>query len=265
MHKNLSPKIYLFFMFCFLYFPIVYLIVYSFNSGDTMVSFDGLSLQWYKSLIINGDILVVVLNTVIVALASSLIATIIGTLGAIAIYNEKNKRIEESLYSLNSVLLVSPDVIIGISLLLLFTLFNLQFGVFTVLLAHIAFEIPVVVILVLPKLNSLNKNTINAAYDLGATNLDVVTKVIIPYITPGIMAGFFTAFTYSLDDFAVTFFVTGNGFSTLAISIYSQARTGISLEINALSTIIFLITLVLAFGYYFIDLKSNKGGHEKVS
>lgn len=262
MLKKITPKLYLALMFIFLYFPIFYLIVFSFNSGATMVSFEGFSLQWYSELFANIDILIIVINTIIVALLSALIATIIGTLGAIAIYNEKNKKVEDSLYSLNSVLLVSPDVIIGISLLLLFTVFNMPFGFVTVLLAHIAFSIPVVVILVLPKLNNLNRNTINAAYDLGASNMQVVTRVIIPFITPGILAGFFTAFTYSLDDFAVTFFVTGNGFSTLAVEIYSSARTGISLQINALSTIIFLITLALAIGYYIIDTRRN---NEKIS
>lgn len=253
MRRNYIANIFLGLMFVILYIPIIYLIIYSFNSGDTMVSFDGFSLQWYQQLFENTDMLIIILNTLFVAILSATISTIIGTLGAIYIYQEDNKRFKNILHMLNSILLVSPDVIIGISLLLLFTIFSVKFGVVSVSLAHIAFSIPVVVIMVLPKLNNLNKNTINAARDLGASDIQVLTQVIIPSVMPGIIAGFFTAFTYSLDDFAVTFFVTGNGFNTLAISIYSQARMGISLEVNALSTIIFAITLFFAIGYYILN------------
>ncbi|MCP6042563.1 ABC transporter permease subunit, partial [Klebsiella pneumoniae] len=129
----------------------------------------------------------------------------------------------------NNVLIVSPDVIIGASFLILFTMLGIQLGFYSVLLAHIAFSVPIVVILVLPKLQEMSPTLIDASRDLGASTWDVLTKVILPYITPGIFAGFFTALTYSLDDFAVTFFVTGNGFTTLAVEVYSRARQGISL------------------------------------
>ncbi len=257
MRKNILSNFFLGFMFLILYIPIIYLIIYSFNAGDTMVNFEGFSLQWYLELFQNTDMFIIILNTLIVALLSATISTIIGTLGAIYIYQEENKNIKNLLNMINSILLVSPDVIIGISLLLLFTLFSIKFGIVSVSLAHIAFSIPVVVIMVLPKLNNLNKNIIRASKDLGANELQVLTKVIIPSVIPGILAGFFTAFTYSLDDFAVTFFVTGNGFNTLAISIYSQARMGISLEVNALSTIIFGITLLFAIGYYILNTKGE--------
>ena len=130
----------------------------------------------------------------------------------------------------------------------------------TVLLSHIAFSIPIVVLMVLPRLKEMNDDMINAAYDLGATPWQMLKEVMLPYLTPGIISGFFMAFTYSLDDFAVTFFVTGNGFSTLSVEIYSRARRGISLEINALSTIVFIFSILLVIGYYFIsqDKKGEK-------
>lgn len=149
--------------------------------------------------------------------------------------------------------MVSPDVIIGASFLILFTFIGFSLGFASVLLSHIAFSIPIVVLMVLPKLKEMNDTMIMAARDLGANNWQVLSKVILPSITPGILAGFFMAFTYSLDDFAVTFFVTGNGFTTLAVEIYSRARQGVSLEINALSALMFLFSLLLVVGYYFIQ------------
>jgi len=156
------------------------------------------------------------------------------------------------------VLIVSPDVIIGASFLILFTMIGIKLGFMSVLLAHIAFSVPIVVIMVLPKIEEMSPTMIYAARDLGATRVDVLTKVILPYITPGIFAGFFMALTYSLDDFAVTFFVTGNGFSTLSVEIYSLARRGVSLNINALSTLLFLFTMLLVVGYYFITMRNNR-------
>jgi spermidine/putrescine transport system permease protein len=130
-----------------------------------------------------------------------------------------------------------------------------------VLLSHIAFSIPIVVLMVLPKLQEMNDSMIDAARDLGANNFQVIKNIILPFLTPGIIAGYFMAFTYSLDDFAVTFFVTGNGFSTLSVEIYSRARQGISLEINALSTLVFLFSMILVVGYYFI---SKENGSKKL-
>lgn len=140
----------------------------------------------------------------------------------------------------------------------MFTIVGIKLGFSSVLLSHIAFSVPIVVIMVLPKLQEMSSTLIDAAKDLGASNFNVLTKVILPYITPGIFAGFFMALTYSLDDFAVTFFVTGNGFSTLSVEIYSMARQGVSLTINALSTILFLFTILLVIGYYFISKRNGR-------
>jgi len=250
--------IYLLIIFLILYAPIFYLMFYSFNSGGTMYQFEGFTLDWYKELFGDTRLLIIVLNTVIIALLSAVISTIIGVAGALAVYYTKRVRMKNTLLSFNNVLIVSPDVIIGASFLILFTMIGIKLGFMSVLLAHIAFSVPIVVIMVLPKIEEMSPTMIYAARDLGATRVDVLTKVILPYITPGIFAGFFMALTYSLDDFAVTFFVTGNGFSTLSVEIYSLARRGVSLNINALSTLLFLFTMLLVVGYYFITMRNNR-------
>lgn len=250
-------NLYLIFVFVVLYAPIVYLMVYSFNSGGTMHHFEGFTLEYYSEVMHDTRLLIIVLNTFIIALLSAAIATIIGVFGAIAIHFLQSKT-KQTLLTLNNVLIVSPDVIIGASFLILFTIIGVKLGFVSVLLSHIAFSIPIVVIMVLPKLQEMNNSLIDAAKDLGAGPWHVMSKVIMPYIKPGIFAGFFMALTYSLDDFAVTFFVTGNGYSTLAVEIYSRARQGVSLSINALSTLIFLFTILLVIGYYFINQRNNR-------
>lgn len=246
-------NLYLIGVFIILYAPIFYLAFYSFNSADNMTNFDSFTWDWYKEVFQDSRLLIIVLNTLVIALLSAAISTILGVFGAIGIQAVRKKRVETSLLTLNSILIVSPDVIIGASFLIFFTMLGIQLGFTSVLLSHIAFSVPIVVILVLPKLQEMSPTLVDAARDLGASRWDVLTKVVLPYITPGIFAGFFTALTYSLDDFAVTFFVTGNGFTTLSVEIYSLARQGISMKINALSTVIFLFTFLLVIGYYFLN------------
>lgn len=231
---------------------------YSFNSGGSMVHFEHFTLEYYQNVFEDTRLIIIALNTFVIALFSSIVSTIIGVFGALAITHVRKRRTKNTLQTLNNILIVSPDVIIGASFLILFTMVGVQLGFTSVLLSHIAFSVPIVVIMVLPKLQEMSSTLIDAARDLGATNWNILTKVILPYITPGIFAGFFMALTYSLDDFAVTFFVTGNGFSTLSVEIYSRARQGISLEINALSTLLFLITLAIVIGYYVISQRQVK-------
>ena len=251
-------KLYLFFVFVLLYVPIFYLIYFSFNAGGTMNEFTGFTLEHYSSVLQDKRLIQIVIHTLLIALISSTIATIIGTFGAIGIYTVKSQRTKETLLGANNILLVSPDVIIGSSFLLLFTIIGYQLGFMSVLLSHIAFSIPIVVLMVLPSLEELNESMIKAAEDLGANRWQVLSQVILPNIVPGIFSGFFMAFTYSLDDFAVTFFVTGNGFTTLSVEIYSRARQGISLEINALSALLFIASLLLVLGYYSISKYSRR-------
>ncbi|MGD6901852.1 ABC transporter permease [Bacillus infantis] len=251
-------SLYLILVFFVLYAPIFYLMFYSFNSGGTMSHFKGFTLDWYKELFADARLLIIVLNTIIIALLSAAISTIIGVAGALAIFYVRKRQVKSTLLSLNNILIVSPDVIIGASFLILFTMIGIKLGFTSVLLSHIAFCVPIVVIMVLPKIQEMSPTLVDAARDLGASRFDVLSKVVLPYITPGIFAGFFMALTYSLDDFAVTFFVTGNGFTTLSVEIYSLARRGVSLNINALSTLLFLFTLILVIGYYFITQKNAK-------
>ena len=219
-------------------------------------------MRHFAELFSDTRLIVILLETFMLAFLSALIATAVGTFGALSIYYVKKRQQRMALLSLNNILMVSPDVIIGASFLILFTTIGSFFGgiglgFWTVLLSHVAFSIPIVVLMVLPKLQEMNESMVSAAYDLGANNFQVLKDIILPFLTPGIIAGYFMAFTYSLDDFAVTFFVTGNGFTTLAVEIYSRARRGVSLEINALSTLVFLFALVLVVGYYYIS-KDNK-------
>ncbi|MEX0381458.1 ABC transporter permease [Leuconostoc sp. MS02] len=251
-------NLYLWVVFILLYLPIFFLIVYSFNAGDAMQGWDGFSLKHYSELFADTRILEIVVSTFLIALLSSLIASIIGTAGALYIYNLKYTLVKNVFLSLNNILLVSPDVIIGASFLILFTVMGFALGFTSVLLSHIAFSIPIVVLMVLPRLQEMNQSLVAAAKDLGANNWQMLSRVILPVISPGILAGFFMAFTYSLDDFAVTFFVTGNGFTTLSVEIYSRARQGVSLEINALSAMMFMVSLVLVLFYYVISTRAVK-------
>ncbi|MDN4072463.1 ABC transporter permease [Fictibacillus terranigra] len=262
MDNKINPmsRIFLALIFLILYAPIFFLVFYSFNSGGTMYGFKSFTLDWYKELFQDSRLLIIVMNTLVIALLSSLFATIIGVFGALGIHSMKKRQTKNTLLSLNNVLIVSPDVIIGASFLILFTMAGIKLGMFSVLLSHIAFSIPIVVLMVLPKLSEMSPTLIDAARDLGASRWNVLAKVVLPYITPGIFAGFFMALTYSLDDFAVTFFVTGNGFTTLSVEIYSLARRGISLNVNALSTLLFLFTLVLVVVYYFISQRNKPNG-----
>ncbi|BBM18883.1 MULTISPECIES: ABC transporter permease [Enterococcus] len=260
--------VYLIFVFILLYVPIFYLIFYSFNKGGNMNNFTSFTWEHYQNLFSDSRLISIVVQTFVLGFLSALLATIIGTFGAMGIYYTRKRNSRNVLLGLNNILMVSPDVIIGASFLILFTMLggvlkNFQLGFISVLLSHIAFSIPIVVLMVLPKLKEMNDSMIDAARDLGANNFQVLSNIILPFLTPGIIAGYFMAFTYSLDDFAVTFFVTGNGFTTLSVEIYSRARQGISLEINALSTLVFIFSLLLVVGYYFISRDTSKKARKR--
>lgn len=259
-------NLYIIAVFILLYLPIAYLIFYSFNSGGDMSGFTGFTWEHYETLFADERLLSFIANTFIIALLSAVIATFIGTFGAISIFYARLNSQRQTLLNVNNVLMVTPDVMMGASFLILFSsLLPIRLGFWSVLIAHVAFSIPIVVLMVLPRLYEMNPNTITAAQDLGASHWQILTRVVIPSIVRGIVSGFFMAFTYSLDDFAVTFFVTGNGFSTVSIEVYSRARTGISLEINALSTLMFVVALGLVFGYYQIQVRDQRRSHKLTS
>jgi len=243
-------NLYLAFVFLVLYIPIFYLIAYAFNAGEDMNRFTGFSLSHFQNLFEDSRLILILVQTFFLAFLSS-------TFGAIYIYQAR-KKYQDAFLSINNILMVAPDVMIGASFLILFTTAKFQLGFLSVLASHVAFSIPIVVLMILPRLKEMNDDMIKAAYDLGASQLQMLKEIMLPYLTPAIIAGYFMAFTYSLDDFAVTFFVTGNGFSTLSVEIYSRARQGISLEINALSALVFLFSIALVIGYYFITREKEE-------
>ncbi|GAA6822218.1 ABC transporter permease [Staphylococcus lloydii] len=250
-------KLYIGILVALLYVPIIFLMIYSFNSAGNMIHFDGFTLEHYKSLFQNDRLMSVIFNTIAVALIAASVSTVIGTMGAIALYHLRNKKMKVSLLTLNNVLMVSSDVVIGASFLIMFTaighITGLGLGFTTVLVSHIAFCIPIVVIIVLPRLYEMNDNMLHAARDLGANEYQVLSNIMLPQLLPGILGGFFMALTYSLDDFTVSFFVTGNGFSVLSVEVYAMARKGISMEINAISTLLFVVILIGVVGYYVVQ------------
>jgi len=241
--KAFIGKAYLALVFVFLYAPIVTLIVYSFNGGKGR-KWQGFSLQWYAELFRSPAIGEAVMNTLTIALLSAIIATLIGVISCIGIQALSN-RFRNVYMAINNIPLLNSDLVTGLSLMLVFIAFGFSFGYSTVLLAHISFNIPYVILSVLPRLRATNQSTYEAALDLGAHPVQAFFKVILPEIFPGIVSGFLMAFTMSLDDFIITHFTKGPGINTISTMIYSAVRRGIKPTMNALSTIMFLSAIVL--------------------
>ncbi|MGL4771964.1 MAG: ABC transporter permease [Clostridium sp.] len=256
--ENFIKRFYLAIIFFFLYTPIITLIVFSFNDSKSMGSWKGFTLKWYAQLFSNERIMNALYYTLLIAIVASVVATLIGTISAIGIHNMTGRK-KKLLLNVNYLPVLNPDIVTGIALMSLFVFLKVDFGFKTMLLAHITFNIPYVILSVLPKLRQLPDNTVEAAQDLGATPWQTMTKVIIPQIKPGIFAGFLMAFTMSIDDFVISFFTNGPGVTNLSIEIYSMARRGIKPEINALSTLMFLTVLILLF---IVNKKSNSRGDE---
>ena len=242
--ENFIKKSYLFIIFLFLYTPIITLIIFSFNESKTMGKWTGFTLKWYRELFSNDRLMSALYYTLLIAVIASLIATIVGTISAIAI-SQMSGKFKSLILNINYLPVLNPDIVTGIALMSLFIFLKFNFGFTTMLLAHITFDIPYVILSVLPKLRQLPENTLDAAADLGATPFYTLWKVIIPQIKPGIFSGFLMAFTMSIDDFVISFFTTGPGVTNLSIEIYSMARRGIKPEINALSTLMFITVLAL--------------------
>ncbi len=243
--KNFFERFYVAIIFIFLYLPIAVLIVLSFNDSR-FLTWGGFTFRWYEELFKSKQIMEALGNTVVLALASAFVATLIGTLACVGILYMK-KRSQSAIMSLNSIPLLNADIVTGIAMMLLFVrLFgNLSFA--TMLIAHISFNIPYVVLNVLPKLRQRDRHTYEAAIDLGASPVQAFFKVVLPDIFPGILSGFLMAFTMSLDDFTITYFTKGAGIKTLSIIVYTERKLGNRPELYALSTIIFLIVLIVLF------------------
>lgn len=231
-------------IYLFLYAPILILLVFSFNASKSRGVWAGFTLKWYRELFQDRQIMKALYHTIIIAVLSSTIATVIGTAAAIGIHNMKKLK-RKIVMNLTYIPVVNPDIVTGLSLMLLFIFTNFRLGFVSLLLAHITFNIPYVILSVLPKLKQLDKNLYEAALDLGASPFYAYRKVILPEIMPGVITGLLLAFTLSIDDFVISFFTTGSGVSTLSIIVYSMARRGINPKINALSTLLFVTVLLL--------------------
>ncbi len=242
--KKVLKYLYLALIFIFLYVPIGTLIVLSFNESKSRTKWGGFSLKWYEALFQSDSIMQALYTTLLIAFLSALIATILGTIGAIGI-NSMKKRTKSFWLGLSNVPLLNAEIVTGISLMLCFIAFGISLGFQTVLIAHITFCLPYVILSVLPKLKQTQNSTYEAALDLGATPLYAFFKVIFPDILPGVLSGFLLSFTMSLDDFIITHFTKGVGINTLSTLIYSEVRRGIKPTMYALSTLLFVAVLIL--------------------
>ncbi|MBQ7063996.1 MAG: ABC transporter permease [Firmicutes bacterium] len=237
-------RFYMIIIFIFLYAPIILLMVFSFNEGRSTSVFTGFSLRWYVELFHDSQIMDALYYTVLTAVVSSLVAAVVGTISAIGISRLKGWQ-RNSMVNVANLPIINPDILTGVSLMLLFILMKMPLGLGTMMIAHITFNIPYVILSVLPHMRQMDPHLYEAAMDLGASPSQAFFKVIIPELMPGIISGTLLAFTMSIDDFIISFFTTGNGISNLSIVVYSMAKRGIKPSINALSTIMFLTVLIL--------------------
>ncbi len=246
--SRFGGKLYMALIFIFLYAPIATLIVLSFNESRFRGRWKGFSLKWYGRLFQDGDIMNALMTTLILALLSALIATVFGTFVSFAM-NRMKKMPKTILMSITNIPMLNADIVTGISLMLLFIALNYKMGFSSVLLAHITFNLPFVILSVLPRLRQMNNSAYEAALDLGASKPYAFWKVILPDIMPGVLTGFLLSFTMSLDDFVITHFTKGVGVDTLSTMIYTEQKKGIRPEIYALSTILFVTVFVLLLLY----------------
>ena len=254
--KRRLHRLYIGLIMAFLYAPIVLLILYSFNDSKSRANWGGFTLRWYRELFRDQAILSALGTTLSIGILAAFFSTILGIVGAVALFQMKRGP-RHLLLSIVNLPMLNSEVVTGVSLMLLFAMVHLQLGYLTLLLSHIGFCVPYVVLSIMPKLRQLDPNLAEAAQDLGATPLQGFFKVILPDIMPGVFSGFIMALTMSIDDFVVSFFTTGSGVSNLSITIYTMAKRGISPKINALSTIIFGCVFILLIGLNLKDIKKD--------
>ncbi|NLK28151.1 MAG: ABC transporter permease [Clostridiales bacterium] len=257
MVKKIFERFYIGIILLFLYAPILILIMLSFNKSKSRARWGGFTFHWYKELFQNEDIMNALYTTLIIAFLSALIATIIGTAAAIAM-NSMKRTPRTILMAITNIPMLNADIVTGISLMLIFVALRFTLGFTSVLIAHITFNIPYVILSVMPKLKQLNPHTFEAALDLGASPVYAFFKVILPDIFSGVISGFFLAFTMSLDDFVITHFTKGPEINTLSTKIYTEVRKGIKPEMYALSTLLFVTVLLL------LIIINRKGAEKKV-
>ncbi|MBS5841878.1 MAG: ABC transporter permease [Clostridiales bacterium] len=250
-------RFYLAIILLFLYAPILVMILFSFNKGDTRTNFTGLSFQWYTKMFQNDALIEALLNTLVVALCASVIATILGSYIAfiIAKMSPANKNISMKLLNIP---MLNAEIVTGVSLMFFFVFISVSLGFTTLLIAHVIFDVPYVVLSILPRIRQMNKSVYEAALDLGATPAFAFRKIILPDIMPGVFSGALLAFTMSFDDFIISYYTSGPGFVTLSVYINTMTKRAIPLTINALSTFIFVVVFILLLITNFRNKKPNK-------
>lgn len=242
----------------FFYAPILYIILFSFNSSRSLTRFEGFSFRWYEKMFSDSTMMEAIAYTVIIAVLATIISTIVGTLTAIGL-SKSRKLVRGVVEQVNNLPIMNPEIVTAIGLLMFFSALGVKKGFLTLLLAHVMFCIPYVILSVTPKLRSLDPNLADAALDLGATPMQALWKVIVPQIMPGIISGALIAFTMSFDDFVISYFVTGNGVNNISILVYTMSKR-VNPSINALSTlVILLITVVLLIVNIIPIIKEKKG------
>ena len=261
---KLSSKIYSGVIFCFLFAPIVVLLVFSFNESKSLSVLSGFSLNWYQELLRDRNTLESVKNTLLLAASATAIATVIGTTAAVGIHKLRSKWYRAVMNTVTDIPMTNPDIVTGISLMLMFVFVGRLFGAstslsfLTMLIAHVTFCTPYIILQVLPKLQQMDKALPEAAMDLGCTPMRAFWKVEIPEILPGIITGAIMAFTLSLDDFVISYFTSGNGFETLPIRIYGMTKKTVNPKMYALATIIFFVTLTLLLISNVVDNEESR-------
>ena len=261
---KLSSKIYSGVIFCFLFAPIVVLLVFSFNESKSLSVLSGFSLNWYQELLRDRNTLESVKNTLLLAASATAIATVIGTTAAVGIHKLRSKWYRAVMNTVTDIPMTNPDIITGISLMLMFVFVGRLFGpstslsFLTMLIAHVTFCTPYIILQVLPKLQQMDKALPEAAMDLGCTPMRAFWKVEVPEILPGIITGAIMAFTLSLDDFVISYFTSGNGFETLPIRIYGMTKKTVNPKMYALATIIFFVTLTLLLISNVVDNEESR-------
>ena len=260
-----ASRIYTAIIFAILYLPIIVLILFSFNKADGTSVFAGFSLRWYKELFRNAEAFNALKNTLILAITSSLAATVIGTGAAVGLSRMKNKVVKASITSATNIPMMNPDIVTGVSMMLLFVVVGKIVGVsgdklnfWTIFIAHVTFNLPYVILNINPRIKQMDKSLTEAALDLGCTPVKAFFKVELPFILPGIIAGLIMAFTLSLDDFVISYFTSGNDFQTLPILIYSMTKKKVTPDMYALSSIIVVSVLVLLILSNTVGTKKTK-------
>ena len=257
-------SLYITLLFVFLFAPIAVLIVFSFNSSKSTVNMSSFSLRWYKNLFEDGATLTALRNSVVLAVVSSVISTVMGTAAAYGICKMRKKLLKSAVMTVTNIPMMNPDIITGISLMLMFVFvgtllkFSESLSFWTMLIAHITFCLPYVILSVMPKFNQMDKSMPEAALDLGCTPIQSFFKVELPEIMPGVMTGGLMAFTMSLDDFVISYFTKGSSFQTLPLLIYGMTKKTVTPKIYALATIIFVVILVLLISTNIISSRDER-------